>query len=269
MRRKYKRLAIYLDYGRKGSGKSLTQARTALHLFKDYRKIEKRWRNLPKRILFTNVKLSAEIEQKEYGTHLFYWDNFRQLRWCPRVDCWRGKENHPIHDADIQHDEIGKDFPAGCWATTPKWVKQIFSHLRKRGNRYFANTQVYEDIDIAFRRQIDFACKIVKVFGSGDITATKPPIRFVYGLILKTEFDPELLEWERDPEKRKIKSRPGLPEAIWIKKKWINAFDTTKEIPPYQPDTLEHFELWCEKPDCPVHGKHHDKGKPKYLHTTV
>jgi len=267
MRKKYSRLAIYLDYGRKGSGKSLAQARTALQLFREYRKIEKKYPSLPARLLITNVKLSEKIEEREGGTHLYYWDNFRQLRYCPRSGCWRGDKKHAIHDADIQHDEVGKDFPAGSWTNTPKWVKQIFSHLRKRGNRYFANTQVYEDIDIAFRRQIDYANKIVKVFGSGDVTATRPPIRFVYGLILKTDFDPELLEWERDPEKRKLKSTPGMPEVIFIKKKWINAYDTATEIPPYQPDTLEHNELWCEDDMCPKHGK--NKGKPSLRHQSM
>ncbi len=267
MRSRYNHLAIYLDYGRKGAGKSLSQAKLALQLLKEYAQVEKKYPSLPHRILFSNVKFSKEIEEKELGRHLFYWENFKQMQHCPRLDCWKSKEPHPVHDADIQHDEIGKDFPAGSWTNTPKWVRQIFSHLRKRGNRYFANTQVYEDIDIAFRRQIDFAAKLTKICGSADVTATRPPIKHAWGIIVKYYFNPELLEWERDPDKRKVKADFEIPEIIGIRKKYIRAYDTHAELPPYMPDTLEHQELWCENDDCPVHGR--NKGKPAYRHRAL
>lgn len=261
------KLAIYLNYGEKGSGKSYLQAKDALNLFKDYRWIEKRYPFLPKRIYFGNQRFSKEIEEKELGNHLFYWNSAKQLRWCPRVVCWKGEGLHPVHDADIAHDEISKDLPAGSWADTPKWFRQIFSHLRKRGNRYFANTQVYEDIDISFRRQIDFAFKIEKIWGSGDITATRPKPRFIWGIILRRSFNPQLLEWERNPETREEISASYLPGIHFIVKKVIKAYDTTDEIPAFKPDTLEHVELWCENPDCEKHGK--NTGKPRTEHYKI
>jgi hypothetical protein len=260
------KLAIYLTYGRKGSGKSLTHARDALFLFDEYRRTEARYPKLKKRIFFSNQKMSAAIEKRELNLHLFYWDNAAQLRWCPRIDCWRKvvteknpEGRHAAHDCDIGWDEIGKDLPAGSWTDTPKWMKQIFSHLRKRGNRIFANTQVYEDIDISFRRQIDFAFEIKKVCGSGDITATRPNPPFVWGLIMIKSFDPRVVEWERDPEKRddKAAERGGalFPRFAFIRKEYVDAYDTTNEIPPYKPDRMEHNESWCEDDNCPKHGK--------------
>jgi len=261
-----KKLAIYLIYGKKGSGKSLCQAREALKLFKQYKKAEKRYPELPKRIYYSNMKMSEEIEKQEYGKHLYYWNNAEQLKNCPRTDCWKGNEPHPVHDTDIGHDEIGKDLPAGKYAETPAWFKQMFSHLRKRGNRYLANTQVYEDIDIAFRRQIDYAFKIEKIMGSGDLTATEPAPYFIWGIITIREFDPVLLEWERDPDKREIKGK-GLPDFLFIQKKFVEAYNTADEIPPYKPNTLEHMEYWCENPNCPIHGK--NTGKPKIEHRKI
>ena len=266
-------LKIYLTYGAKGSGKSLTQAKDALELFKEYEKTERKYPDLPKRIYYCNQKFNSEIEKKELGKHLFYWSNAKQLRWCPRPNCWIKEPYHPVHDTDIGHDEIGKDLPAGSYADTPKWFKQIFSHLRKRGNRYYANTQTYEDIDIAFRRQIDFAYKIEKIFGSGDTTATRPKPKYIWGVIIKRPFDPTLLEFERDPNEREQKQQKitgqGLPEIIFIRKKYIEAYDTKDEIPAYKPDTLEHVDLWCENDNCEKHGKNNPNAKPKTEHYKI
>lgn len=274
----YKKIGkIYLTYGEKGTGKSLDQATIATKLFKEYAKTEKKYPHLPKRIYFGNQKFNEEIEKRELGIHLYYWTNAKQLRWCPRQECWETKKyinqdnpngKHPIHDADIAHDEISKDIPASSWADTPPWFRQLFSHLRKRGNRYFANTQVFEDIDIAFRRQIDQAFMIRKVFGSSDLTATRPAPKLIFGLIVKVEFDPRLLEWERDPEERELKNKISrFPTLIWISRKKINIYNTKDEIPPYKPDTLEHHELFCEDPNCEKHGK--IAGKPKVEHYKI
>jgi len=284
-------LAVYLSWGKKGNGKSLDQARQALMLFDEYRRTEKRWPGLPIRAVFSNQKMSLAIEEKEIPAgHLYYWSNAKQLRWCPRLEvdgkCFRSCDDlkctkrdeeghtvhykHPVHDMDIMHDEIGKDLPAGSWTDTPKWFKQIFSHLRKRGNRYYANTQVFEDIDISFRRQIDFAYQLTKSFGSGDITATRPPPKAIWGLIQKREFDPMMLEWERDPEKRERKREGSgwkFPTLIWISRKLVSVYDTKDELPPYKADTLEHVDMWCEDDDCEKHGR--NKGKPRTEHFKI
>jgi len=283
------KLAVYLSWGAKGNGKSLSAARDALVCFDEYARTEKRYPTLPVRAIFSNQKLSPELEAKEIPKkHLYYWSNAKQLRWCPRYEvdkeCFRkcddkkcpefGKHQihykHAVHDMDIFHDEVGKDLPAGSWADTPKWFKQIFSHLRKRGNRYNANTQVFEDIDISFRRQIDFAYQLHKSFGSGDITATRPPPRFVWGLIQKREFDPQLVEWERDPTKREQKRENSgwkMPTLIWISKKLVNAYDTKDELPPYKADEMEHVNIWCEDDHCEKHGRL--AGKPKVEHHKI
>jgi len=263
------KLQINLDYGAKGAGKSMSQARTALMLFDEYAASEKKYPLLPKRIYFGNQKFSKAIEEKELGIHLFYWSNFQEMRYCPRPNCWKTNPKHPVHDTDIGHDEIGKDFPAGSFSDTPKWTKQVFSHLRKRGNRYFANTQVFEDIDIAFRRQIDCAYEIQKVFGSPDITATRPAPKMVWGVIQRREFDPKLLEWERDPAKRELKKDSVLGEIFFIRKRYVEAYDTTAELPPYKADTLSHVELWCEDENCPKHGKNSPTSKPVYEHHKI
>ena len=226
-------LKIYLYYGPKGSGKSLFQIYIATQLFKEYYKIEKKYPQLPKRKYYSSQKFSKELEDKELGNHLEYWSNPRQL--------------YHLRNCDIGWDEIGKDLPAGSWADTPKDLKQVFSHLRKRGNRIFANTQIYDDIDISFRRQIDKAYQVTKLFGSGDISASLPAPRFIWGLIKIAEFDP--LDMESLNPKFRF-SISAFPEFIWLTKKLVSMYDTTMELPPYLPDKLDHRELHCIDPDC-------------------
>jgi len=227
-------LKIYLFYGKKGSGKSLYQCYVATQLFKQYYKTEKKYPFLPKRKYYSSQKFSKQIEEKELGKHLQYWSNPREL--------------YQLRDCDIGWDEIGKDLPAGSWEGTPKELKQVFSHLRKRGNRIFANTQIYEDIDISFRRQIDSAYKISKIFGSKDISASLPAPRWIWGLIKVSEFDPLELEHVRDEKFRFSVS--AFPEFIWLTRKLVTMYDTTMEIPAYMPDKLEHRELDCTDPNC-------------------
>lgn len=226
-------LKIYLIYGKKGSGKSLFMARLAQKLFNSYYRQERKYPDLQNRKLWSNIKFSEEVEKKELGNHLEYWSNPEQL--------------YGLRNIDIFWDEIGKDLPAGSWADTSKDLKQVFSHLRKRGNRLFANTQVFEDIDISFRRQTDHAFQIKKLFGSKDISASLPPPKRVWGLLMMREFDPMQIEFVRDPEKREELVLSYMPTFVWLGYKYISMYDTQHEIPPYQPNKLKEIVMICRE----------------------
>ena len=232
-------LKIYIFYGKKGNCKSLFQAKLAYHLIQTYKRQEKKFPDLPKRKLLINQSLNQQFYE-ENKDHIQYWTNPEQL--------------YQVRDSDILWDEIGKDLPAGSYKDTPKELKQVFSHLRKRGNRLFANTQVYEDIDISFRRQVDHAFQLKKVFGNRDISASLPPPKFIYGLFRVTEFDPMYLEHEWDEMKREQQPKIKFWDSVlfwrnWhrIKRKWVELYDTTMELPPYMPDKLKEIVLICRE----------------------
>jgi len=229
-----KGLEISVIYGKKGNCKSLYQTMLVEHFIKQYYRTEKRYPALPKRKLYINQKLSESFEKLELGKHLFYWQHPEQL--------------YDVRDSDIFWDEIGKDLPAGSYVDTPKELKQVFSHLRKRGNRLVANTQVYEDIDISFRRQIDKAYQLRKVIGSRDVSATLPKPDFIWGIFTVRQFDPMFLEHEWNPEERE--KRPDLnfiPEFHFIHRRHIEMYDTKQELPPYQASSLREQVLICRE----------------------
>lgn len=294
----YSDLTLYLRYGEKGSGKSLLGAIDQFEFLQEYEKIAKKYPELPRRVLYTSEKLNDEIEKKYLGKTLFYWSDPKQLKYCPRPDCWKKNESlavygldyehqnnplrrHPCHDLDIYWSEIGRHLGADRSKDTPYWLKDLFAFCRKRGNRILMDTQVYEDVSIAIRRQIGHATYCTKNFGSADITATAPaPVewtlknlfnwkkRVIWGRITEYKFDPAVLEWERNPEERKKIQEESSKRVRgeWIRKKWVDLFNTKFNIPPYKAG-LEHVETWCEDENCPQHGK--KVGKPKIEHYKI
>lgn len=185
----------YYIVGNKGNGKSLLESRLGRDLINGYYGIEKKYPQLPHRIYYTKQHYNKAIEDKElvlrrvYNQkdptkykdeiinpkgHLYYWYNVDDLQFCPRLDCWYSKNPHHVHSTDIAWDEIGNDLPPDHWKDTPDWLRQVFSHLRKRGNRCFANAQKYEMTDVHYRRQVDVAWMVSKIIGTRDIDPTRP-----------------------------------------------------------------------------------------------
>lgn len=237
-------LKVYFYWGSKGSGKSLVNAVIARELFESYLRQEKKYPSLPKRRYYSKTTLSKEVEDKELNNHLFYWRKPYEL--------------YDVRNADISWDEIQNDLPTGGWKDTHPKTKAIFSHLRKRGNRLFANAQIYEDVDISFRRQIDYAFHVKKYFGSQDISASLPPPKRLWGLVGVREYDPKELE----TEKKERQPKPARwAKLLLIRKKHLRLYDTTMEVAPFQADTLEHREYVCVK--C------RDDGLPHYKHTKI
>jgi len=246
---------VQLVWARPGNGKSLDSAKTVLRLFRTYRYLGKRYPKLPQRALMSNLKLSSAIEKQHLGKDLFYWENPRQLQYCSRKPCFKSKVKHSLHDVDLVIDEISNYCPADGWRDLPRWLRKLFAQHRHRGIRIYANTQDYAMVDINFRRMVARAYRVTKIFGSRDISATLPPVRFVWGLILKRAFDPVHLEHE-GVNSPKLESQ-GYPQIIWLTKKLIQVYDTTQDLPEWSPNSLEHIERKCLDPNCnKIHIEH-------------
>lgn len=221
---------ITFTYGRPGEGKSLDTAKTVLELFEEYERIEKKYPKIPKRVLWSNMKFSKEIEKKYLHKKLEYWENPRQL--------------YNLKDVDIIWDEIARHLPADKWGDTPDELRTLFAQHRKKGIRIFANTQDYKAVDINFRRMVGTAYKVKKIIGSRDISVSLPPVKYIWGVILKREFNPEDIETEKDIQK--LEQISLLPKIIFIRKKYIKTYDTRQIIPKYRPKELEHIEYTCQ-----------------------
>jgi len=236
-------IKIYLTWARPGEGKSADTARIARKLLKEYKKTEKRYPKLPKRELWSNMKFSDKFDAKELkrnpatgevineNGHLCYWDNPKQLR--------------DLRDCDIIIDEAANYFPADGWGQLPRWLRKMFAQHRHRGMRIFLNTQDYKAVDINLRRMVGVAYRVKKIVSSRDISATRPPVNFIWGLVMRQQFDPAQIEQEGVYSPR-LKDITAIPAFFTLNRKLIDIYDTTQDIPEYMPNALEHEEKTCE-----------------------
>lgn len=221
-------MAIFeITEGAPGMGKSLYTAQKALELLKR----NKKWYEKTgiRRKVVSNMRFSGWFEDiwKDY---LGYWSDSAELI--------------KLNDVDIIWDEIATELDARNFANLSVEMKRFLSQYRKRGVDIYANTQDFSMIDMRARLMITKVRTLRKILGSRDISTTKPPPRFIWGLVMIRD----VLNWrETDPEKKVYEF---FPSWLFIDKQSISIYDTRQDIPVGAPAPLKHEERICE-----LHGK--------------
>jgi hypothetical protein len=241
-----------------GNCKSLEQARLSDKLFSEYHWTEKRFPELPTRILYSTQLLLNDRAKEEWNHgHYLFIEEPDEVRYCPRKNCWKGLNSHENHDIDIMIDEGALWFPAKEVLRTPQWLIEMWTLHRHRGIRILMCTQDYAGIDLNVRRMAGAGYYMHKVRGSRDISPTLPPLSrwtilnflnprrsVVWGYYKKRRIDPMVLK--HDPvavmsisldEKRledlsnlRLIGRATTHFITWYK---ISLYDTTQDITEY------------------------------------
>jgi len=213
--------------GLPGSGKSIDTANRAMQLLKrNYRW----WKKTGQvRKVISNIKFSEFVEKK-YGSFIGYWDD--PLEICA------------MKDVDIIWDEIATHLDSTQWQNLPLGVKRFLQQHRKRGIDIYANTQSFKTIDVSMRRLVERLYFLQKLFGSRSPSATRPPVRFVWGFVLKRLVDPDSYEGE------KVDYAFKSWNFFWIDKNAVKVFNTGQEILIGKYPPLRHMIRECEDPKC-------------------
>jgi hypothetical protein len=239
----------------------------------------------------SNQLFSDPYNKKYLGWRLFYWENIRQLRYCPRPDCWktefklqaatpppipRGRKKagfipiplppvkiaiqHQMHDCYIVMDDCATIIPADKWQDLPVWFRKMWAQAGHNGIHCVANIQDPVSCDINFRRYTDLAFKFHKLCGSPRPEESKPPIKHIWGIYTVRSIKAATLWKDGDMTEAEIQAlKDEHPELykekwgfkwFWISRKICEIYNTLQHIPEYMPDTLEHYELRCNDPDC-------------------
>lgn len=224
--------------GSPGQGKSLYTADKATLLID--RNIRWYQKGGEKRVIWSNIRFSEEYERKcLYGTKdtfLEYWSDTSVL--CN------------LRDVDILWDEIATELDARNWSDLSRELKRFLSQYRKRGVDIYANTQDFSMIDARARLMINKVFTLRKLFGSQDISTTKPLPKYIWGFILIREVQNFR---EVDPEKKKYNL---IPQYLLIQKKLVELYDTRQDIEMGKLPHLRHTERTC--PDCGYIKKSHE-----------
>lgn len=214
---------IVVYQGLPGAGKSMKMARTLIEVLYRNRAWQKKTGQT--RLVYHNLLLSEAI-QEEFADLLRPWSSVDQL--CP------------LRNVDVFWDEIAAHLDATQWANMSLDLKRWLQQHRKFGIEIYGTCQDFAQVDVSFRRLTQYLFELRKICGSRDISATSPPPKYIWGLILKWGLDPKSFQ----NEKQKF-ATAGFPSLLFLTREDVEVYDTTAEVPVGVMPPLRHTERRC------------------------
>jgi hypothetical protein len=225
-----------------GQGKGVAMAKDAIKCIRRNLKIQKDWKKLgfekkPElRKIGFNYHVNPRIMEK-YKDMLFVWhdplemifEDFPQNKKIRKnFDCFWDEIAVEVSNFTMRENKIHPE------------IIRFFSQYRHRGVELYCNTQDYKMVDINFRRMITKAFWVRKLFGNRDPDPTLPPIKHIFGLILKYRVDLTSVENDDEEVKHDI-----LPEFLNIDKEACEFYDTLSDIAQATEFDLKHRVRKC------------------------
>jgi len=251
---------IAIFTGLPGSGKSALLARTVVGvLYRNerwYKKQYSRWLKKcveidkysvshleyppepQRRMVYTNLKLSAKVEERYYH-YIAYWTDLRQLT--------------PLRDVDVVIDEVATYFDSRLWETLSLEMRRWLAQHRKFGIEIYGTAQDFAQVDKAFRRLTSDLIYLRKLVGTRDISPTRPAPKWVFVVSWKRYLDPTTY----DEQKSKFASKDFVPHFMVITRQDVEIFDTRAEVVLSKALPLKHIERVCENNNCSFHKVQH------------
>lgn len=220
-------MPIILYTGRPGSGKSAKLADTTLNLLLRNEKIFKK--TGLRRLVCSNLKLTDKYTER-FKDFLFYWSDPSQLI--------------KFKDCDVIWDEIATHLDSTNWKEVPLSLKRWLQQHRKLGVEIFGTTQDFAMVDISMRRMTSELKMLRKIIGSRDKSSTKPDVKYIWGLVIVRNLNPEQYS-----EDKKLNQAFGWGFML-ITRELVEIFDTTQEIEQGIYPPLKHIERHCDHVGC-------------------
>lgn len=212
--------------GLEGSGKSLKLAAVAIGLVRRNHK----WHALTgiSRPIFSNMTFSESFTSYALSENvpIKYWKNLDDLI--------------AVRDADVLIDEVGNYFDSRLWADLSLDCRRWLTQGNKTGVEIYGTAQDFAQVDKSFRRLVNDLYEIRKLFGSRRPSATKPPVKRIWGVCSVMSLDPQGYD-----EEKKVKSSI-IPSFFIIKRTHCEIFDTTERIERSAYPALRHEERYCQ-----------------------
>lgn len=223
--------------GKESSGKTLKLAEIVAKIaYRNHDWFKKSGQHRP---IALNFPLSEEFEtfcREELQVPIMYWKNIDDLI--------------KLKQCDVFIDEIGNYFDSRMWQELSLDARSWLSQGAKTGVELYGAAQDFAQVDKAFRRLVNHLFLIKKIIGSRRPSPTKPPIRFIWGICLVFELDPD----GYDEDKKKFAgSGMMIPSIMFIERKYCEMFDTTYRLLKSNPPPYRHIERECENEKCDFH----------------
>lgn len=187
--------------------------------------------------------VSNIIFSKEFFDHVVldlkipitYWNNLDELI--------------KYENADIIIDEVGTYFDSRLWSDLSLDVRRWLTQGAKTGIEIYGSAQDFAQVDLAFRRLVNHLYHITKLVGSPRPSATRPPVKYIWGLCSMRELNPR--EYKED--KKSFDKTAIFPSFFFIERIYCEIFDTTQKILRSKPQPYKHVERDCELENCSFH----------------
>lgn len=191
------------------------------------------------RPIVSNIKFTNLFEEyvKTLGLPpIIYWESIDELT--------------SFTQCDVIIDEVGNYFDSRLWAELSLDTRRWLSQGAKAGIEIYGAAQDFAQVDKSFRRLVNALFYVRKLCGSPRPSATRPPVKKIWGVCMVTELDP----MGYDEDKKKMKSGGiQIPSFFWIERRYCEMYDTTQIIKKSKPPPLKHVEYTCEDPNCHFH----------------
>jgi len=154
-----------------------------------------------------------------------------------------------IRDADIFWDEMQVDCHIDMDDRLPRQAFEFFQQHRKLGLEIYATSQDFAQITKGVRRTAMRLVYYIKLIGSRNPSATRPPVKMPFLFSIGFDLDPATYDEETSKKGLEI-SFTSLPEFLILGPKQLLRYKTgyiigQGEMPPYQ-----HYERKCGKEGC-------------------
>lgn len=218
--------------GLEGSGKSLKLAKVARTLVIRNSKWLAQSGIVRKIASNMNFSESFEAFAKEKGVPIVYWKDLDDLI--------------TLEQCDVIIDEVGNYFDSRGWENLSLDVRRWLTQGDKCGVEIYGSAQDFAQVDLAFRRLVNRLFNISKMIGSRRPSATKPPVKTVWGICAMREMEPM---GYKEVEK-KFNSKSMIPSFFFINKEDCEIFNTSQKIERSKPLPFKHSQRTC--PDCGI-----------------
>jgi len=218
--------------GLESSGKSLRLAQR----IRDVIIRNSKWNKVTgvSRVIYSNLRLASHVEAwaNELGVEIKYWKDVHELT--------------DFYECDVIIDELGTYFDARRWPDLSADVKKWLRQGAKMGVEVYGTAQDFGQVDKAFRLLTNELYEITKLVGSRRPSATKPPVKHVWGVCLVKEKDPR----ELDSTSGKFDNKTFLPSFFFIGKDDCMMYNTQQKIDVSELAPYRHGLRKCSEPGC-------------------
>lgn len=220
--------------GLEDSGKSLMLATVAGKLVERNAYFKKHFPQLPARPIVSNLQFQQHFVDYalELGVPIRYWKDLAELPL--------------LSECDLIIDEVGAYFDSRTFKDLPLDIRLWLAQASKLGVDIYGSAQDFAQVDITFRRLTTSLNHITKIVGSPRPSATRPPVKRIWGVCTVRELDPV----GYNEETKKFGNRGVIPRVFFIRKEYCEIFDTNRRIEKTEPPPYKHVVRPCAHVGC-------------------